>query len=214
MKKALSIILASLLIISLLPVSVFAEAPKDIEIHEVNIEGFIPPVVGSCPADSYNLYVVEGQHYSILYSYWHDNTVGGDMFDEDVPFTADHMYSNGCIVCHEEGYAFAADCVFSFNGDTALVDPEYPQSYYLFGALVVQSTPVAPVDPSAVLPGDADESGTVDINDALIVLRAAMELIELTPEQEAAADVNGDGAVDISDALLILRFSMGLINEL
>ncbi len=58
--------------------------------------------------------------------------------------------------------------------------------------------------------GDIDGDGETPVSDALLALRAAMELIELTPEQAEAADVNGDGAVTLVDALLILRSAMGL----
>ena len=58
--------------------------------------------------------------------------------------------------------------------------------------------------------GDIDGDGEVSMADALMALRAGMELIELTPEQAEAADVNGDGEVDLVDALIILRISMGI----
>ena len=210
MKKYLLIFLAAILVIAVMPVSAIAGAPKDIEIHEVNIEGFVPPVVGSTPEHSYTLYAEEGEHYFIVYSYWHDNTEGTDMFVEQVPFVADHMYSTGCIICIDDGYVLADDCVYSFNGDPALVDPDFPQPYYLGSCIVLQTVAVAPVDPSAVTPGDVDGNGTIDMADALLTLRCAMGLVELSGDQLAAADVNADGAVGMDDALMILRAAMGL----
>lgn len=62
-----------------------------------------------------------------------------------------------------------------------------------------------------VLLGDADDSGEVNINDALLVLRRAMALIPDDALDMEAADMNGDGAVDLDDALSILRKAMGLI---
>lgn len=62
--------------------------------------------------------------------------------------------------------------------------------------------------------GDVDNSGKVDVNDALIVLKIAASLITPTEEQRRAADVNGDGKVDSGDALLILKYAAGLITEL
>ena len=62
------------------------------------------------------------------------------------------------------------------------------------------------------IPGDADGDGDVDITDALLALRCAMGLIQLSPEAEAACDVNSSGEVDHADALLILRFAIGVID--
>lgn len=59
------------------------------------------------------------------------------------------------------------------------------------------------------VPGDSDENGEVNINDALLALRAAMNLITLSENGALAADMNGNGSVDVSDALAILRIAMG-----
>lgn len=69
-----------------------------------------------------------------------------------------------------------------------------------------------PTEP-AVLPGDADGNGSVDMQDALLVLRFAMSLIGGESIDAANADMNGDGTVDMQDALLILRKAMGLIDR-
>ncbi len=61
--------------------------------------------------------------------------------------------------------------------------------------------------------GDANLDGNIDYLDAMTVLRADAELIELTDEQLIAADVNGDGSVDSLDAILILRYDAGLIEN-
>lgn len=67
-----------------------------------------------------------------------------------------------------------------------------------------------PVGPGPEVPGDANNDGSVNMTDALLVLRYAMGLVD-TLTNEAAADVNGDGSINATDALLILRASMGLI---
>ncbi len=61
--------------------------------------------------------------------------------------------------------------------------------------------------------GDVNLDGDIDYLDAMTVLRADAELIELTDEQSAAGDVNGDGSVDSLDAILILRYDAGLIEN-
>ena len=60
-----------------------------------------------------------------------------------------------------------------------------------------------------VLMGDVDADGEVSVNDALLVLRFSMGIVD-TMANENAADVNGDGVVDLTDALLILRSAMGI----
>ena len=58
-------------------------------------------------------------------------------------------------------------------------------------------------------PGDADCNGTVNMVDALLTLRAAMNLVQLSDLGELAADMNGDGSITVSDALAIMRMSIG-----
>ena len=65
---------------------------------------------------------------------------------------------------------------------------------------------------NASLPGDVDANGSVEAADAILALRHAMGLIELTPEQLAAADMDGSGEVRINDAIIILRTAMGLLD--
>ncbi len=61
-----------------------------------------------------------------------------------------------------------------------------------------------------LLRGDVDFNGAVDINDALAVLRAAMNIIEFNDEQTLVGDYDGSGTLDINDALYILRKSMNI----
>lgn len=53
--------------------------------------------------------------------------------------------------------------------------------------------------------GDVDGNGTVSSNDAVWVMNAAAENVELDAAQALAADVNQDGFVDVTDALFILQ---------
>lgn len=62
--------------------------------------------------------------------------------------------------------------------------------------------------------GDVNRDGAIDAADAMLCLRAAVGLVELTEEQIAAADVNHDGFVDAGDAIRILRYDAGLIESL
>ena len=58
--------------------------------------------------------------------------------------------------------------------------------------------------------GDANLDGNVNLVDALIALRCAMDLVYLPPTLFNMADMNGDGVVTAEDVLLIMRTAMGL----
>ena len=216
MKKALALLIAAALVLGLAPLCGLSAADdpavKDrIPIHEINIMGFRAPVVGSTPEFSYTLYVDESQGYFIVYQYWHDNTLGNDMFNEQTPFLASHMYSIGCLVGADDDHFIAEDCVFMFNGSPELVDHELTKPHpYFDGDWFIHSTAIACAQQGGVM-GDVDGSGSVGSPDALIALRAALGLAELTADQLALADVDGSGVCDTADALLILRFALGMI---
>ncbi len=61
--------------------------------------------------------------------------------------------------------------------------------------------------------GDINNDGDVDAGDALLILRASVNLLALSDAQKSVADVNGDGEIDAGDAVLILRYDAGLIDE-
>ncbi|MBP1684204.1 MAG: Thermophilic serine proteinase precursor [Deltaproteobacteria bacterium] len=53
----------------------------------------------------------------------------------------------------------------------------------------------------------------VDVNDAVAVLEAAVNLRTLGQEQQVACDVSGNGGIDVDDAVLILEYVVGLIPQ-
>ena len=57
--------------------------------------------------------------------------------------------------------------------------------------------------------GDVDGDGSVNANDALLLMRFMMGLADSIPCPENA-DYDGDGSVTANDALAIMRFAMGL----
>ncbi|MBR3767419.1 MAG: D-alanyl-D-alanine carboxypeptidase [Clostridia bacterium] len=63
---------------------------------------------------------------------------------------------------------------------------------------------------SAPTLGDVDESGNISAADARLVLRASVNLEEITPILKARGDVNKDGKLSSEDARTILRASVGL----
>lgn len=212
MKKFIAILLTAVLAACMLPVSVLAAAPRDAAIHEVNILGLEAPVAGSTPEYSYTLYADETLGYHIVYQYWHDNTEGCDMFNEQTPFNENHLYSIGCLLCPLEGYYFAEDCVFMFDGNPDLADPEgFMPHPYFEGDWFVRSVAMTCESGNELIPGDVNGDGTVDVSDALLALRAAMGLVGLTDGQMEFADMNGDGECGVDDAVVILRWAMDLM---
>ena len=58
--------------------------------------------------------------------------------------------------------------------------------------------------------GDADLDGVISANDARIVLRAAVELEDISQEAERRSDVLSTGGPDTANARMILRIAVGL----
>ena len=209
MKRFFALLLTALLAVSVpfAHLSAGREPLRDEEpITEVYIEGLHAPVAGSTPEFSSTLYVEEGQNYVLVYQYWHDNTAGTDMYSEQEPFDPTHQYSQGCMIAPLEGYYLADDCIYHFNGSAELVD-SVTVSYFP-DCRFVQSVPM---NCGSADVGDVDADGSVTISDALLALRCAMGLLELTDDQLAAADVDGSYDVSTADALMILRCAMGLL---
>ena len=63
---------------------------------------------------------------------------------------------------------------------------------------------------TALLPGDSDNSGAVNVADALLALRYAMGLINASELNTQAADMDGNGSITVADAITILRMALGL----
>lgn len=59
--------------------------------------------------------------------------------------------------------------------------------------------------------GDVDIDGGTTVADAIIVLRAAMGLLELTDGQLSHADMDQSGDVTVTDAIIVMRIAMGLL---
>ena len=60
----------------------------------------------------------------------------------------------------------------------------------------------------APIAGDADGNGEVSVADALMTLRVAMGLLDVSNINFSAADMDGSGTIAVADALSILRRAM------
>lgn len=66
------------------------------------------------------------------------------------------------------------------------------------------------VDEEIIIPGDVDGTNNVTLDDASIILKAALGISELNEAQKKAADMNSDGIITLDDARLVLRLALGI----
>jgi hypothetical protein len=66
----------------------------------------------------------------------------------------------------------------------------------------------APIDQGSR--GDVNGDGTINMVDALLVLRRINGQANLTPEQFTRADLNANGTLELAEVLSILRYASGL----
>lgn len=60
--------------------------------------------------------------------------------------------------------------------------------------------------------GDIDNSGSIDLTDAQLSLKAALKIITLSSSAAKAADVNYDGFVDLTDAQITLKLALHIMS--
>jgi M6 family metalloprotease-like protein len=118
------------------------------------------------------------------------------------------------LVITYDGSATAPVTVGSHAVLATIVDGNYQGS----ASATLEITPF--VVPAGSLLGDINGDGVVDVADALKILRIAVGLATVTPQDYLKADVAPlkggkpfpDGVVDIADALIVLEKSVGLIS--
>lgn len=209
LKRIIALTVAAMLL-ALAPSGIPAESARDGEplvIDTIEILGFTAPEYGAHP--DYDVGVPDGAHYYIDWSTWWLYTPGdvGRVSEEAVFDDPNALYYQEFEIWPEDGYTFPEHPTVLINGDAELVDLAYwslNAPYFLVYSIDFEVTV------PDTKPGDVDLDGEITVADALLTLRSAMGLVELTDEQQAAADCDGSGVVDAADALLILRSSMGL----
>ena len=81
------------------------------------------------------------------------------------------------------------------------------------GALSPITQPNVTDDPlGGFTKGDVDMDGRVAVNDAVIVLKNAIKLMELDTQQLMLADADNDGKITVNDAVMILKKAIKLID--
>ncbi len=80
-------------------------------------------------------------------------------------------------------------------------------------AAILLCTCAFPAFAADVTYGDVDGDGSVNSNDALLVLEHKVELVVLDKAQIKLGDVDASGSLDSADALLILEYAVGLVEK-
>ena len=91
--------------------------------------------------------------------------------------------------------------------DCSYDDGQYSWNYEYTNETVL----IAKFTEAEPIPGDADGDGELTNEDVLLLMRAVMELEELTDEMLANCDMNGDGIVNFTDALIMLRMVLDML---
>ena len=78
------------------------------------------------------------------------------------------------------------------------------------GNFSLLDVPVGTNTLTSTLPPDTTEKGTVDLLDAIAILKSIVGLTSLNPYQEIAADFSKSDGVDLNDAIGILKHVVGL----
>lgn len=124
----------------------------------------------------------------------------------------DHLGPEGELTfTHGPNSAFNPMYLGNFSGyPPRMIGYSTADSFHLQGEwhLVIGDTLLRV--PAAFGPGDVNGSGNVEIGDAVLTLQAAVEAVQLSPPQTAAADMDKNEIVDVSDAVKILRVIVGL----
>lgn len=170
---------------------------------------------------SYNLEGLKekGDYFLIPYGYTPENKNVIDKADDTDSSTEDYQYTMciGDIIyfdTEQNDLAFTIDdsslISLSEDGTCTAISEGTTNLTVVQNGLKVYNIEI--IVENAVITGDVDEDGVVQISDATMVLNiyargaACLDTSEYTDRQKKAADVNKDGKIDISDATAILTY--------
>ena len=142
----------------------------------------------------------------------------GSLFPADADIEGEHWvisnYGDPRIINYAQDYVDFKHLVVTGNKPGIAV-VEYQAIYYDYETdtdiMLRARCTIIVSDGNYYPPGDVDQNGEVTITDAVLALRRAMLINDLTYLQMYYADMDKDGSVTIIDALLILRRAMGII---
>lgn len=128
----------------------------------------------------------------------------------------DWTFVNGILVGHTRDgrlrdYRIPRSA-FRFDGDNVVAIKGRAlqgQAGIVSGGVVLSFWPRSPAD--QIVRGDVSGNGRVDIEDAILALRASLGLITPSPEQVRAGDLLRHGRIDMADAGLLIRAAIGLL---
>ena len=148
-----------------------------------------PTDVEAYPSEKFSI-GLEAEGTDLTYRWYYRDDASAEWSESDINGSS---YSGvmSAALGGREVYCVVTDA----NGKTATSE---------IAKLILKATPA----PTCTY-GDVDSSGTVDVNDAVYILRYAAKLDLFDETQMSIADVNADGEVDERDAVVILRHAAG-----
>lgn len=108
-------------------------------------------------------------------------------------------------------------CGLRVNGKQLVFS--YTKDYNAFGSLAAYEFPENPNPPTEPAPtvnpdnaqvGDLNFDNNVNLDDATILLKAALNIAPLNENQLKVADIDNDGNINLTDATLCLKLALGI----
>ena len=137
-----------------------------------------------CPRISFNKLRAEGEGYVAMF---------GTTYSDDQ-----------CKACAESIYDAPFLGWYSSSGVKISEERELPENATSYTDIVAR------FGSPEYVPGDANNDLTVNTEDALLVLRAALGLIQFDYATTNKCDMDYSGSIDTTDALLILRIALDI----
>ena len=224
MKKYLSLILAALMIISLLPLSVLPSlaATSGDYTYSVNIDG-TATITGYYGAggDVTVPSKLDGHKVTSIgdYAFYYCESLTSITIPDSVTsigYDAFCYCTSLTSITIGNGVTSIGDVAFS--GCYDLTDVYYTGTEEEWNSISIGSLNDSLLNATIhfeyeeeITPADANGDGNVDMRDVLVTRQFLAGLIDEDEVNYDAADVNGDGSVDARDVLMMRKFIAGLI---